>query len=345
MKPVEFVSIGGYVFSLEEDACAVVRKYLDELTTFYKDKESGSEVMEGIEERMCELLLEQSGKGGVVTLPMCERVIATLGKPEAIEQESGDFGDARTPEEEFKVRRKLYRDPSNGMVAGVCSGLGTYFEIDPTILRILFVVLSLVGFGFFLHKGWFRMPDYLVPIIYIILWICMPVAKTVQQRDELRGEKGTVDAISARVQSSIQEMGEVASNVARSDSWKGLGRFFGILIGIIFLVTGVAGVVSLGCMTLGEELFSNTFILNRAVEEIANDAPVLLDFMSFPPLVAALSVVLVIPFIWLIYTAVMLLFDLKAPKWHPGLCLLVIWLVALTVLAVLGAMILFKGSL
>ena len=47
----------------------------------------------------------------------------------------------------------------------------------------------------------------------------------------------------------------------------------------------------------------------------------------------------------MIYGGVMLIFDLKAPKWHPGLCLFVIWLIALTVLAVMGAMILFKGVL
>ena len=51
------------------------------------------------------------------------------------------------------------------------------------------------------------------------------------------------------------------------------------------------------------------------------------------------------PFIWLIYTGVMLLFDLKAPKWHPGLCMLIIWLIALTVLAVLSAMVFFKGAI
>ena len=60
MKPVEYVSIGGYVFSLENDACEAAKQYLSELETFYSKVESGSEVMEGIEERMSELLLEQS---------------------------------------------------------------------------------------------------------------------------------------------------------------------------------------------------------------------------------------------------------------------------------------------
>ena len=93
MKPVEHVSIGGYVFSLEDDACVAAREYLDELAAFYSKKESGAEVMEGIEERMCELLLEQMVGGGVVTLPMVEKVIATLGRPEAIEEETEGPGD------------------------------------------------------------------------------------------------------------------------------------------------------------------------------------------------------------------------------------------------------------
>ena len=345
MKPVEFVSIGGYVFKLEDDARVAAGNYLEELTKFYSDKESGSEVMEGIEERMCELLLEQCGEGGVVSLPMVEKVIATLGRPEAIEEESPSVEEPEKPDNEYKVRRRLYRDPSKGMVAGVCSGLGTYFSIDPTIIRIVFAVLTLIGFGFLLHSRWFSLPNYLIPITYLVLWICMPEAKTVQQRDELRGEKGTVDAISARIQSSAQEMGEVANNVVHSDFWKGLGRIFGVCIGIIFLVTGVAGVVSLGCVTVGDNLLSNTFFLNRVIEEVANEAPTLFDLLSYPPLVASLAVVLVIPFIWLVYSGVMLLFDLKAPKWHPGLCLLVIWLIALTVLAVLSTMMILKGTI
>ena len=150
MKPVEYVSIGGYVFGLEDNACEAAKGYLSELEAFYSKVESGSEVMEGIEERMSELLLEQCGKGGVVTRPMVEAVIATLGKPEAIEEESkedavpGEGASAHREErnaDDFKIKRKLYRDPLNGKVAGVCSGLGAYFGVDTTVFRIIFVIL------------------------------------------------------------------------------------------------------------------------------------------------------------------------------------------------------------
>ncbi|MBQ8060763.1 MAG: PspC domain-containing protein [Bacteroidales bacterium] len=339
MKPVEHVSIGGCVFTFEEDACTVARRYLDELNAFYSKKESGAEIMEGIEERMSELLLEKSGTGGVVTLAMVESAMSTLGKPEAIEEESGEFSDKSSSDASGageQVRRKLYRDPSTGKVAGVCSGLGAYFKVDATLFRLIFVVFSLIGVGFFFHRGWIHLPDYFFPLIYAVLWICMPVAKTVSQRDELRGEKGTVDAISARVLSSVQEMGEAAESVIKSDFWTGVWRIIQVCIGIILLVAGVAGVVALGCLTFDSSFFSNTFLLNRILEDVANEAPGVFDMLSYSPLVAALAVSVVIPFVGMIYGGIMLLFDLKAPKWHPGLCMFVIWLIALTVLAVLS---------
>lgn len=56
--------------------------------------------------------------------------------------------------------KKLTRSTSDRMIAGVCAGLGNYFDIDSVIVRILFVVLALAG-------G----PGIL---LYLILWIVMP---------------------------------------------------------------------------------------------------------------------------------------------------------------------------
>ena len=129
MKQVEYISIGGYVFSLEDSASRAAKEYLDQLEAFYSRKESGAEVMEGIEERMAELLLEKSGKGGVVTLAMVNDVISVLGRPETIEEETSDAPDAEPAEASDRTskntnktsarpRRRLYRDPANGKLAG-----------------------------------------------------------------------------------------------------------------------------------------------------------------------------------------------------------------------------------
>ncbi len=56
--------------------------------------------------------------------------------------------------------KRLYRNQHNKILAGVCSGLGDYFNIDPVIIRLLWVVLSIFGGAGIL--------------IYIIAWIIIP---------------------------------------------------------------------------------------------------------------------------------------------------------------------------
>lgn len=43
------------------------------------------------------------------------------------------------------MERKLYKDPNNKMIAGVCSGLGNYLGVDVTIMRVLFVAMAFLG--------------------------------------------------------------------------------------------------------------------------------------------------------------------------------------------------------
>lgn len=57
--------------------------------------------------------------------------------------------------------KKLYRSKTDHKIAGVCGGLGAYFNIDPTLLRVLFVFLALPG----------GLPGVLP---YVLLWIVIP---------------------------------------------------------------------------------------------------------------------------------------------------------------------------
>ena len=356
MKQVEYVSIGGYVFSLEDSASRTAKEYLDQLEAFYSGKESGAEVMEGIEERMAELLLEKSGKGGVVTLAMVNEVISVLGRPETIEEETSDTSGASTgsatagpdadPAEtsdrtskntnktSAKPRRRLYRDPVNGKLAGVCSGLATYFNVDPAIFRIIFIVLTLLGglnFRFWPLEPWIHIS---IPLVYIVLWICMPAVKTVRQRDELRGEGGTVDDISARVRSTPRE----EQRTRDSQTWRNISRIFSVIFGVFLLLAGVAGIAFLCSFWWGGEVLGNSFFYNKLIERIALETPELLSFISVPLVMVAAILVVAIPLFIMLYGGVMLIFGLKSPKWHPGLILFVIWLIILVALAVSSLM-------
>ena len=151
MKEVERVSIGGYAFTLEKDATEAAKAYLTELEAHYLGQEGGKEIMEGIEERMAELLLERSTPGGAVTLSAVQSVIDILGRPERIEAD--DPAPQAGPQAE-KPRKKLYRDLERKQLGGVCAGLANYFDIDVAWLRMGFIVLTAAFFFGLIHSTW-----------------------------------------------------------------------------------------------------------------------------------------------------------------------------------------------
>ena len=71
--------------------------------------------------------------------------------------------------------KRLERDLQNKVLGGVCSGLGNYFEMDPTFWRVLFFFLFLIGCSGLL--------------IYIILWIAMPAATIQTMADGIASQE------------------------------------------------------------------------------------------------------------------------------------------------------------
>lgn len=80
---------------------------------------------------------------------------------------SGMIGDlpqpeGATPGERWHMdpTRKLYRSKSNRQLAGVCGGLAQYFNIDATLVRVLFILLAVLG-----GSGL---------VLYLAMWIIVP---------------------------------------------------------------------------------------------------------------------------------------------------------------------------
>ena len=125
---------------------------------------------------------------------------ATMGMPE-------DFASDQTEDlskKAFKKKqknsktnsghsRRLFRDPDNKVFGGVASGLAAYFGIkDPIVLRILLIILFFAfGFG---------------PLIYIVLWIAVPLAKTSSDFLAMRGEDINIDNIARTVEDGFNDL-------------------------------------------------------------------------------------------------------------------------------------------
>ena len=334
MKEIEQLSIGGYAFTLEKDAAEEVAQYLKGLEAHYLSQQGGKEIMEGIEERMAELLLDRCGKAGVVTMADIQGVIDILGRPERIE------ADDPVPEgAKETTRKKLYRDLENKRIAGVCAGLGSYFNYDVVLIRVLFAAVTLIlFFSGAKHGVW----SLFGVAAYAVLWLAMPAARTAQDRWAMKGDGGTLDDIQRSVRSGVQEMGDAARRGVREvgDAVKGpKGREFGkillLAIGVALLLGGVSGMASVSVMGLkGPEIFSVQ--LDRFLDGLSVEWPFFYDMVGTPWfLVLAISAV-VLPLILLIYLGIRFIFGFKAPSWKPGLVILVLWLVVVAVLAAIG---------
>ena len=133
----------------------------------------------------------------VITLKEIEQVIDTLGQPEDIsgKEESKQHTGSRGR----STYKRMYRDPDNRIIGGVCSGMAAYWHIDPAIVRLIFVVLAIFGMAGVL--------------IYLILWIILPEAHTIAQKLEMRGEPVNLSSIGAFFRDEFE-------NVKRSFSRK-----------------------------------------------------------------------------------------------------------------------------
>jgi phage shock protein PspC (stress-responsive transcriptional regulator) len=171
MKKTMTVNIGGRVYHIDEDAYNVLNGYLSRVKGELNNEEGGNEMYDDIENRIGELFSEKlRADRQVITIDDVQEIIKIMGQPSDIS------GNAHESEHESKhgSYRRMYRDTDNRIIGGVCSGLAAYWRVDPALVRIIFVILSIFGMAGVL--------------IYLILWIILPEATTVAQKLEMRGE-------------------------------------------------------------------------------------------------------------------------------------------------------------
>ncbi len=172
MKRIEHVNIGGCAFQVDEDAYEKLKVYLENMEKYFSSQEGGKEILFDIETRVAEIFREKlKGLREVISLEDVEYMINQVGNP--VDFEMGDRHDNFNKGNAFHYKR-MYRDPDNRVLGGVCSGIGAYFQVDPNLVRALFLI-AFLGFGIGL-------------IIYLVLWIIIPEATTVGQKLEMKGE-------------------------------------------------------------------------------------------------------------------------------------------------------------
>lgn len=119
-------------------------------------------------------------------------------------------------------RKRLFRDPENKLISGVCGGLAAYFGVNVWVPRILFLIPFLSFVTNWNHWGMFNFPSILnlsfspgASIIYIVLWLIIPQAVSTSDRLEMKGEKVDLNSIKNTIQKDMEGFGERAKEFGK----------------------------------------------------------------------------------------------------------------------------------
>ncbi|MCB0585985.1 MAG: DUF2807 domain-containing protein [Phaeodactylibacter sp.] len=203
MNKVQHINLGGLPFTIDEDAYEHLRNYLGTIHRHFQGSEGYEEITNDIEARMAELFQESLGeRNTIITMKEVKDAIVIMGTPE-------DFGAEPLGEEPepgsrkssgYRPGKRLFRNPEDEVLGGVCSGIAAYFGIaDPLWIRLLFIVITI--------SGGFGIPAYL------ILWAIVPKAETASDRLAMRGEPINASNIGRIIEEEFQHISDKVSEL------------------------------------------------------------------------------------------------------------------------------------
>ena len=226
MNKILNVNLGGYALTIDDDAYEYLTAYIESIRRRFSESEGRDEIAGDIEARLGELISQGLGNRTIVMLPEVEAAVRVMGRPEDFGGESvaettssrASSRPAETRPPVIRTGKRLFRDPDNVSVAGVCSGLAAYFGMsDPVWMRLIFVVLTLLSAGFWIPA-------------YLLLWILVPEASTAADRLAMRGEPVNAENIAREVEESFERLSQrVNQPGANGQASSGLGRFVSTL--------------------------------------------------------------------------------------------------------------------
>lgn len=316
------INIAGFAFIIEEGAYQELQNYLEAIKRNFQDDAEREEIMTDIEARIAEIFRDKltTNSREVVLSPDVDEVMNIMGKPEdyiteetIIIEEKVENNDS--PFQEEKSERRLYRDGENAMIGGVCSGLAHYFKMDPSLMRVLFVLFGFLGGGV---------------LLYIILLLVIPEAKTTSEKLSMKGQNVTISAIKDQVKDGAKNaQGNIKKNV---DKVVGAGsnflKSFSKILGFFFLLGGTAALF----------FFLMFFFFGAGVVPVVDSGEptglsALID-VTYPSqdgnslLIAAILLVVLLPIIGIIISGVKMVFRFTKSFKPYTISVIILWVLS-----------------
>ena len=177
MNTVITINLNGKAYKLEEAGADALRAYLDQASARLSDNPDKDEILKDFEQAIAEKFdAHITTHKNVVTTEIVRKSIEEMG-PVHSDANDTDADDSKSDADakSSPAHKKLYRIREGHKIWGVCTGLAAYFNVDVTLVRVIFVVLALVSHGI----G--------IALYFILAWI-VPMAETSEEKANARGE-------------------------------------------------------------------------------------------------------------------------------------------------------------
>jgi phage shock protein PspC (stress-responsive transcriptional regulator) len=318
------INLGGTLFQIDEAAYGKLKDYLQSINNKFRNTAGGNETIEDIESRIAEIFMSMKGTAGVISSDNVDEMIKLIGRPEDFDQ---TFIDNETQRSSFGnpgPRKKMFRNPENSIISGVCGGIGAYLNSDPVWIRILFVL-----FAFFFGIGFF---------VYLALWIAIPSAMTDSQKREMYGGQHNWAMPQEWDQHPGNRLGHAINEVFRA-----IGkvcfvicRIILILFGTVIVLTGFVAILTFVMIFVFH--YPGSFSADFGGANLAY----LPDFIRYivspaaaPWVKGLILFVVVLPFIALIYGGIRLIFWFRVRDGFIWLTGFIFWVLCATALSII----------
>lgn len=346
MNKTYTINISGIIFHIDEFAYEKLKSYLNTIRSYFKDSEGRDEIMTDIESRIAEIFSARINNAKqVILMDDVDHMIAIMGNPEVFKNEDGtDAGNNNNNSSyenktaDFSKRKRIFRDPDDKVLGGVCSGVGNYFDIDPLWIRLAFAA------SFFYFGSGF--------LFYIILWMVIPEARTTAEKLEMRGEKVNINNIEKNFKDEMDGLKNRFNENVNSTNFnekrrgvrnfianmvsligqliKGFGKVFFKILGFALVFFGIMFLVVLLASVFGNGGLVN--ISNSGISTIAFH-DVLIKFFNTPEQITeakiAAFLLIGLPMLMFIYQGVKLLFNIQVKNKWLNVSTTLLWLVGL----------------
>lgn len=317
MKKTLNINIGNSIIHIEEDAYELLKAYLNEIKAHFARNADDLEIVTDIENRIAEMFRE--------ILQSQQKQAISIEDVTAVKLQMGSVRDFETSEDEevpftqppyTTTVKKLYRDIDNSMIAGVCSGLGHYLNIEERWVRLFFLIFIFIGGA----SIW----------VYLVMWIVVPRAETRSERMSMKGEavnlQGFIRSFEEEMRNN-QLMKRSGGAIREIFDW--FGRFIAGTGRVIFKICAALIIFFSACFLLGFVGMLGAFLglFDANATEMFPFSMVNGAYLT--PLLLALFVSCAIPFLALILLSFRVAFNGAPINKSISFGLLVLWLLGM----------------